>query len=380
MLSTIVRNIGELVTNSDSDLGIIKNASLVIEDGKVVWVGDNSKAPSCDQKIDANFGTVTPGFVDSHTHLVFAGDRSTEFEKRMRGEKYEAGGINITVDATRKATLEELTFLTRRRVTRAQKMGTTTIEIKSGYGLDVDNEVKLLKVAKQFTDETTFLGAHVVPMGFNRRDYIDLVKGQMLDKCAPYAKWIDVFCDTGAFEVSEAREILQAGINKGLKGRIHGNQLGHTGGAKLAAEMKLASIDHGTYLSDEDIEHLAASEVTVTLLPATEFFTNSPYPDGKRLLDSGLQIALASNCNPGSSYLSSMSINMSIAVREMKMTPAQALYAATKGGAQALQLEDVGHLQISATANLIIWDAPSYQHITYRFGEIESKTIKGKDL
>lgn len=378
MTATLVSNIGELVTNSDKDLGIIKDAALVFENNKVIWIGENKKAPAADKSIDANHGTVTPGFVDSHTHAIFAGDRSKDYEARMAGTSYSAGGINTTVAATRAASDDELRENTKKIINQARQAGTTTIEIKSGYGLDLETEVRLLKIAKEFTEETTFLGAHVVPkeMADSRADYIDLVKTQMLDACTPYAKWIDVFCDKTAFTVEEAREILKAGIAKGLTGRIHGNQLGDTGGADLAAELKLASVDHCTHISDKTLDALAENSVVATLLPGAEFFTKSPYPDGKRFLDAGVTLALASDCNPGSSYISAMPVVLSLAIREMNLTPAQALYAATIGGAKALQRKDIGHLQIGSRADLVIWDAPSYLHIPYRMGEIPRQVIQ----
>ena len=377
MTSTLISNIGELVTNSDKKLGLINNAALVIENGKVVWVGPTSKAPGADSRIDAEGGCVTPGFVDSHTHLVFSGDRSKDYEARMSGASYATGGINTTVAATRAASDDELRSNLKQRLNLMRESGITTVEIKSGYGLDIETEARILKIAREFTTETTFLGAHVVPKEFAERrgEFIDLVKGKMLDACAPNSKWIDVFCDQGAFTVDEAREIINAGIAKGLKGRIHGNQLGDTGGAELAAELGLASVDHCTYISNSTIERLAAQKVVATLLPGAEFFTRSPYPNARRFLDAGVEIALATDCNPGSSYLTSMPIAISIAIREMNLNPMEALYAATRGGATALQREDLGHLSIGATANLVIWGAPSYLHIPYRMGVISNRVI-----
>jgi len=381
MTATLVTNIGQLVTNSDSKLGILNNAAFIYENGKVTWVGNGKDAPSADSKIDAEGGTVTPGFVDSHTHAVFAGDRSKDYEARMSGEKYCAGGIKTTVQATRNASDEELRANLERLFKQSRSTGTTTLEIKSGYGLDVETEKRILSIAKEFTAETTFLGAHVIPEDFtNKREkYVELVKGEMLDACAPFAKWIDVFCDTSAFTVDEAREILKAGISRGLKGRIHGNQLGDTGGAELAAELHLASVDHCTHISDKGIDALAQAGVVATLLPGAEFFTRSPYPDARRFLNAGVTVALASDCNPGSSYISSMPVVMSIAIREMHFTPAQALYAATMGGAKALQRADVGHLNVGASADFVIWSAPSYVHIPYRMGEIERKVFCGDE-
>ena len=373
MSSKLIKNIGQLITNADKDLGIINDAALVIENGKVAWVGENSKAPSADSAVDAGNGVVAPGFVDSHTHAVFAGDRHKDYVARMAGGKYASGGIKTTVAATRLASKTELAEHTKSIVERARKSGTTTIEIKSGYGLDVATEKKILEVAKEFTDETTFLGAHVIPDEFssNRDGYIALLKNEMLDACAPLAKWIDVFCDEGAFSVDEAREILKAGIAKGLVGRLHGNQLGESGGADLAAELKLASVDHCTYISEKTLEKLAAAEVVVTLLPGAEFFTKSKYPDVKRYFAAGVKVALATDCNPGSSYLTSMPVVMSLAIREMGFTPAESFYAATMGGAAALQREDIGHLTVGAKADYNIWQAPSFEHIAYRMGEVD---------
>ena len=380
MSSTLVSNIAELVTNSNPDLGIINDAALVIEDGKVVWVGGAKSAPATDSKIDGRGGTVTPGFVDSHTHAVFAGDRSADYLARMSGGSYSSGGINTTVHATRNASIEELRIQTRRIVEQARSSGTTTLEIKSGYGLDIATEKKILTVAREFTTETTFLGAHVVPKDAKSRDeYVNLVKGEMLDACVDLAKWIDVFCDSSAFTVDEARDILKAGMAKGLRGRIHGNQLGDTGGADLAAELKLASVDHCTHVSDKTLEALAANGVVATLLPGAEFFTRSPYPDARRYFNAGVTVALASDCNPGSSFMTSMPVIMSMAVRDMHFTPAQALYAATVGGARALQRGDIGHLTVGAKADFAIWDAPSYLHIPYRMGEVRVEVYSTHD-
>ena len=379
MTATVVRNIGQLITNSDSSLGIIENAALVFENGKVQWIGANSSAPAADSSIDAESGVVTPGFVDSHTHLVFAGDRTQDYVARMTGSKYSSGGINTTVSATRAASEEELRETTRRLVSRARSTGTTTLEVKSGYGLNTETELKILKVAREFTHETTFLGAHIVPSEkINSRDsYIDEVKTTMLQAVKQYAKWIDVFCDTGAFSVDEAREILKAGIAEGLKPRLHGNQLGNTGGAELAAELKVASVDHCTHISDSALSALADAGVVATLLPGAEFFTRSEYPNAKRFFDAGVDVALATDCNPGSSFVTSMPVVISLAVREMQMTPTQAFYAATKGGALALQRTDIGHLNVGAEADLVIWQTKSFESIPYRMGEVECQTISG---
>ena len=379
MTATVVRNIGQLITNSDRSLGIIENAALIFEYGKVQWIGPKNSAPAADSSIDAEGGVVTPGFVDSHTHLVFAGDRTQDYVARMTGSKYSSGGINTTVSATRAASEDELRETTRRLVSRARSTGTTTLEVKSGYGLNTETELKILKVAREFTHETTFLGAHIVPSEkINSRDsYIDEVKTTMLQAVKPYAKWIDVFCDTGAFSVDEAREILKAGTAEGLKPRLHGNQLGNTGGAELAAELKVASVDHCTHISDSALSALADAGVVATLLPGAEFFTRSEYPNAKRFFDAGVDVALATDCNPGSSFMTSMPVVISLAVREMQMTPTQAFYAATKGGALALQRTDIGHLNVGAEADLVIWQTKSFESIPYRMGEVECQTISG---
>ena len=369
MTSTLVTNIKQLVTN-DPELGTLADAALVYTDGKISWVGGKTKAPAADSLIDADGGSVIPGFVDSHTHAIFAGDRLQDFLARMNGTRYASGGIETTVAETRAATNESLRNHLENVVTEFTEHGITTFEIKSGYGLDVDTELKLLRIAKEFTDETTFLGAHVIPSEFanDRRAYIDLVKGKMLEAVAPYAKWIDVFCDNGAFTVEEAREIILAGQAKGLLARLHGNQLGDTGGIELAIELGLASVDHCTYATDVQLESLAASKTVATLLPGAEFSTRSPYPDARRFFEKGVKVALATDFNPGSSYISSMPFVMAIAVRDMHFTPEQALVAATKGGADALRRTDVGHLGVGARADIVILDVPSFEYIAYRPG------------
>ncbi|PHX75990.1 MAG: imidazolonepropionase [Actinobacteria bacterium] len=375
MSSTVVTGIGELVTNDPtlgdgSLLGIVRDAAFVIEGGKVIWIGASKSAPASDQMIQAAGKSVIPGFVDSHTHAVFGGDRVRDFVGRMTGEKYVAGGIKTTVAATREATVEKLRELTAEIVGELRSSGITTFEIKSGYGLDVLSEAKILGVANEFTEEVTFLGAHVVPAEFasEREHYISLVMGEMLDICAPKAKWIDVFCDTGAFTPEESRRILDAGMARGLLPRLHGNQLGHTGGVQLAVQIDAASVDHCTYLSDEEIGSLAASNTVATLLPGAEFSTRSPYPDARRLYAAGVKVALATDCNPGTSFVTSMPWVIATAVREMYFTPAQALHAATFGGAQALRCADIGHLGVGARADFVILDAPSHEYFAYRPG------------
>ena len=377
MSALLIGNIGQLITNSDKELGILEKAALVVENQKVVWAGSNESAPAADDYLDAENGVVTPGFVDSHTHAIFSGDRSRDYVARMSGNKYATGGIKTTVAATRDATDIELKLNLQRILQYIKLNGTTTFEIKSGYGLDIASEVKILKIAKEFTSETTFLGAHVVPDEYSedRSAYVNLVKGEMLDAVLPYAKWIDVFCDTGAFTTDESREILKSGMAKGLLGRIHGNQLGDTGGVELALELGLASVDHASHISDASIEALANSEVVTTFLPGAEFFTKSAYPNAKKLLELGATVALATDCNPGSSFITSMPIVMAMAIRDMGFTPAQAMAAATLGGAKALKRADIGYLTAGAKADIIIWQAPTYEHIPYRMGEINKKIL-----
>jgi len=370
--TTLVTNIGELATNDPSydgtPVGLIHDAALVIEGDRIAWVGRAADAPAADVVRDVGGRAVIPGFVDSHAHLVFAGDRSAEFEARMSGTPYAAGGIRTTVAATRAATDEELTAQVARHVAEMRRQGTTTVEIKSGYGLTVADESRALAIARQFTDETTFLGAHVVPDGITPEDYVALVTGAMLDRCAPHARWVDVFCEKGAFDADQARTILRAGKAQGLLPRVHANQLGHGPGISVACEVGAASADHCTYATDDDLADLRDADVVATLLPGVEFSTRSPYPDGRRFLDAGVTVAIASDCNPGSCYTSSMPFCVAVAVRDMRLTPAEALWAATAGGARALRRDDIGHLAPGARADLVVLDAPSYVHLAYRPG------------
>jgi imidazolonepropionase len=366
--SLLLTNIGELLTNDPSHVGPLHDAALVIDGERIAWVGAATDAPDTDEQIDAGGRAVIPGFVDSHSHLVFAGDRAEEFAARMAGESYAAGGIRTTVAATRAATDEQLTAHVARLVAEMRVQGTTTVEIKSGYGLTVRDEARSLAVARQFTDETTFRGAHVVPADTDPDEYVEHVTGPMLEAAAPYARWIDVFCEDGAFDVDQARTILEAGAAVGLRGRLHANQLTYGGGVRLAAELGLAAVDHCTYLSDDDVSALADSGTVATLLPGVEFSTKQPYPDARRLLDAGVSIALASDCNPGSCFTSSMPLCVALAVREMGLTPTEAVVASTLGGARALGRDDVGVLAPGKRADLVLLDAPSHLHLAYRPG------------
>jgi len=383
MTSTLLTGIAELVTNDElqdgadhsEHLGRLSDAAIVVQGGLIAWVGPAAQAPAADERRDLGGRAVIPGFVDSHSHLAFAGDRSAEFVARMTGIPYDGGGIARSVNATRAASDDELRTLVGARVAEMRAQGTTTVEIKSGYGLSVKDEARSLRIAAEFTSETTFLGAHVVPAEFaeRRSEYVDLVTGEMLAACAPHARWIDVFCEPHsphAFTEDEARVVLSAGRDAGLALRVHGNQLGHGPGVRLAVELGAASVDHCTFLSESDIEELvAASDTTVaTLLPAVEFSTRSPYPNARHLLDAGVSIALASDCNPGTCYSSSIPFAIALAVREMGLTPAEALRAATLGSAKSLRRHDIGAIRPGNRADLTVLDAPSYLHLSYRAG------------
>jgi imidazolonepropionase len=389
--ATLITNIGELVTNDEQPgreggpLGIVRDAAVLVEHGEVTWVGAaadaSARMPEAGvELVDAGGRAVIPGFVDSHTHLVFGGDRAEEFAARMAGRRYEAGGIRSTVAATRAATDDELRARLTGFVAELHAQGTTTFEVKSGYGLSVADEERLVRLAREVTSEVTFLGAHVVPFEF-REDprfdgdpvaagdaYVDVVIGEMLDACAPHSRWIDAFCERGAFSPEQSRRVLEAGRDAGLGIRVHGNQLGEGGGVRLAVELGAASVDHCTFLSDEDVAALASSDTVATLLPGVEFSTRQPYPDARRLIEAGVTVALASDCNPGSCFTSSMPFCIAVAVRDMNMTPAEALWASTAAGAKALRRSDVGALRSGMRADLVELDAPSYLHLAYRPG------------
>ena len=375
MTSVLVTGCAQLVTNDPtsgdgSALGVMTDAALVVSDQHIAWTGHRVQAPPADSIVDVGGRVVIPGFVDSHSHLVFAGDRADEFTARMAGEPYAAGGIRATVRATRAASDELLSANLSRLVAEMARQGTTTVEVKSGYGLTVADEARSLALARQVTPETTYLGAHVVPEEYadDPAAYVALVTGPMLEASAPYARWVDVFCERGAFDADAARTVLTAGIDAGLRPRIHANQLGPGPGAQLACELGALAADHCTYLTDADVDAMAQAGVVATLLPGVEFATRSPYPDAARLLDAGVTVALATDCNPGSCYTSSLPFCIALAVREMGMSPAQALWAATAGGATALGRDDVGGLAPGARADFAVLDAPSYVHLAYRPG------------
>lgn len=370
--SLVIDNIGSLITNEPTlgsgPLGIVENASVVIVDDVVAHVGPAGAL--ADDRIDADSACVLPGFVDSHTHLVFAGDRSEEFTARMAGTPYDGGGIRTTTAATRGTATDELDRLVQQRLDEAHRAGTTTIEIKSGYGLNVADEARSLEIARTHTAESTFLGAHLLPAEFEGRsdDYIHLVCNEMLDASVVNARWIDAFCEVGAFDTDQCRAVLEAGHAAGLGLRLHGNQLGHGPGVQLAVDCGCASVDHCTYLTDDDIEALAGSDTVATFLPATDFSTRQPYPDARRVIDAGATVAMASNCNPGSSYTTSISFCIALAVRDMHMTIDEAVQAVTVGGAAALRRDDVGRLSPGTAGHAVILDAPTHHHLAYRPG------------
>ena len=411
-MSVLITNIGELVTNQperDADLdpgaagrgagdavrevsgrgaaparpdgrgagpagpgpfAAMADAALVIDEGRVAWTGPASRAPAADQMVDADGRAVLPGFVDSHAHLIFAGERGAEFAARMAGQPYRAGGIRTTVAATRNATDDQLRANLRRLAAEMLAQGITTFECKSGYGLTVPDEARSVSIAAELTPEVTYLGAHVVPPEFepNPGGYVDLVCGEMLDACAPNAQWVDVFCEQGAFGRDEAAAVLAAGQAAGLRPRVHANQLTAGPGVQLAVQAGAASADHCSNLTDADVDALACSDTVATLLPGVEFSTRHPYPDGRRLLDAGATVALATDCNPGSCFSSSMPLCIALAVREMHLTTQEAVWAATAGGARALRRTDVGHLGTGARADLVMIDGPSHAYLAYRPG------------
>jgi imidazolonepropionase len=379
--SLLLDNVGELVTNDpegtapadDRDvwaLGVRRDAAVVLAGGRIAWIGPASAAPAADARVDCGGRALLPGFVDSHAHLVFAGDRAREYAARMSGRRYATGGIRTTVASTRAASDDELRANVADLVGELLRSGVTTFEVKSGYGLTVDDEARSCRLAAEVTDEVTFLGAHVVPPEWagDRGGYLDLLTGPMLAAAAPFARWADVFVERGAFDAVEAHVLLERAAAAGLGLRVHANQLGPGPGAALAAAHGAASADHCTHLSRTDIRTLAESGTVATLLPAAELGTRSAFPDARRLLRAGATVALATDCNPGTSYTTSMPLCIALAVSLMRMTPAEAVWAATAGGAAALRRSDVGHLVVDGPADVVLLDAPSHVHLAYRPG------------
>jgi imidazolonepropionase len=374
--TTLYTGIAELVTNDPArgaggPLGIVRDAGIVVDRDRVAWIGASATAPAADAHIDLQGRCVIPGFVDSHSHLVFAGDRAEEFAARISGQPYAAGGIRTTVAAVRAASDEELAGTAERLLAEMRRQGTTTVEIKSGYGLSVEDEYRCLDIAGRFTDEVTFLGAHLVPPEYENdpEGYVALLTGAMLDACAPLARWIDVFVEEGAFDADAARTILTAGAARGLGLRVHANQLRPGPGVQLACELGAASADHCTHLTDDDVAALADSGTVATLVPGADFSTRSPvYPDGRRLVDAGATVALATDCNPGTSFTTSMPFCIALAARECGLTPSEAVRAATAGGAAAQRRDDVGRVSVGARSHLAVLDAPTHVHLAYRPG------------
>ncbi len=399
----LITNVGELVTNASGvpgDLGVIHDAAVVVEGGDIAWVGPTAATPRTHPDtvvVDLDGRCVLPGFVDAHTHLVFAGDRSDEFARRLRGESYEqilaaGGGIHSTVAATRAASDTELVALAAGRMERMLHAGTTTVEVKSGYGLTSDDEVRLLRIATAaehamrqvtvgspvMTVVPTFLGAHVPDRGVDRADYVALVIEEMLPRGVDHALFCDVFVDRGAFTVDDARRILTAASALGLGLRLHAEQLTHTGAAMLAAELGAASADHLDHATPEDAAALAAGGVVATLLPAASFSMRSPQAPGRMLWDAGVTVAIATDCNPGTSNVESMPFVIALACLEMGLTPEEAVWAATLGGARSLRLDDRGRIAPGAVADLVVLDTPSYSHLPYRPGtDLVARVMKG---
>jgi imidazolonepropionase len=378
--STAFTNIQTLVTNSEElgegVLGLITGATVVVEDGTVVAV--SKKIPTgVDSEIDCSGKTLLPGFVDSHTHLIFAGDRADEFAARATGTRYTAGGIATTVNATRSASNDTLRANAQRLLDEALSFGTTTVEIKSGYGLNETDERRSIDIASDFTDETTLLAAHVIPIEFkeNPDAYVELIIEKIIPQST--AKWIDVFCDQGAFDIDQSRRILSAGIAQGMKPRIHANQLQRTDSIQLALELGAISADHLSASTDEDIAALAASSIVATLLPGAEFSTQHEGKLGRRFLDAGARVAIATDCNPGSSFTTSMPFCIAAAVSLLGFTVEEAVRAATLGGARALGRTDIGKIGVGTRADFALLSTPSYIHLAYRPGvNIVSQTYK----
>lgn len=366
-MSLLITNIGELTTN-DPDAGRRHDAAIVVDEGRIAWIGDASRAPAADLRTDLEGAALLPGWVDTHSHIVFAGDRSDEFEARMAGQRYRAGGIAVTVEATRAATEHELRASAGALRSEAARGGTTFLETKTGYGLDVESEVRSAQVAREVADTVTFLGAHVVPAGIDRRDYVDLVRGPMLEAVLPYVDSIDVFCEEGAFTAEQSREILLAGRTAGLALRVHGNQLGHSGGVALAVELGARSVDHCNYLSAADVEALAHSDTVATFLPACDLSTREPFGPARELIDAGGTVALATNCNPGTSFTTSMQFCVATAVLQMRLTIGEAVFAATAAAARSVRRDDIGVIRLGALADLQSLAAPGISHLAYRPG------------
>lgn len=391
----LVEDAAQVVTcdpgrGSGGRLGVVERGTVAAAGERVVWVGPSRLAAAevrlapGGRRLDARGRAVLPGFVDSHTHLVFAGTREKEYAMRAEGATYQqiaaaGGGILSTVRATRRASVDELVALGRARLDLMLAHGTTTCEAKSGYGLTVDDELKMLEVIRRLDAEhpvdvhPTFCGAHEVPEEYRGRAdaYVDLVVEAMLPKVAAgrLARYIDVFCEEGVFSVDQARRVLMAGARHGLRAKFHADEFTTLGGAELAAEVGALSADHLLRASDEGIRRMAAAGVTATLLPGTAFFLGLPYAPARRFLDAGVRVALASDFNPGSSMGFNLQLVMTMAVSQMKMPPEEALLAVTAGGAHAMGLErEVGALRPGMLCDLLVCDVPTWEHVSYLYG------------
>lgn len=379
MTDLFLTGIGELTTNNGAP---IHDAVVAIENGIVTFAGPSADAPDqTGEHYDCDGSAVIPGFVDAHTHLIFAGDRSDEFARRLAGESYTdiaaaGGGILATMESTRDADEDELFDLAVGRVWRMLRTGTTTLEVKSGYGLDLETELRQLRVARRLgealpvTVRTTFLGAHSVPPEYSsdRSGYVDLIVEEMLPAAAPLADYCDVFVEETAFSVDEARRILERGSELGLGARIHAEQLSHSGGARLAAELGAASADHLDHANESDARALADAGVAAVLVPGASYTLRSPQAPARMLADSGCTLALATDCNPGTSYFESMAPILSLGVVQMGLRVDEAITAATLGGARSLGFDDRGMVAEGAVADLAVLDAPSAAHLVYRPG------------
>ncbi len=388
----LLHNIGELVTlkggprrgtEEMNSLDIIRNAAVYIEDGVIEEVGPSERvarsAPAGAVRMDVGGRSVVPGFIDPHTHAVFGGDRVGEFEMKLQGARYEdilaaGGGILSTVRATRDSTRGELLKSLLARLSRMLDYGTTTVEVKSGYGLDLETERRLLEVI-QMADERhpieivpTFLGAHALAPEFQTtREYAEYVANVMVPELAELAEFVDVFCEKGVFSVDESRLVLEAGAEQGLRIKVHADELALSGGSHLASELRAVSADHLLFAGDDERRALVNSEVVPVLLPATALSLRAPYADARKLIDAGAMVAIATDCNPNCPT-ESMPFAMSLACYGMRMTPAEALVASTVNAAAALERDDRGTIEEGMQADLVVVDAPTYMHIPYRFG------------
>jgi imidazolonepropionase len=407
-IDLLIKNAEELLTLSssikeDSGLGILRNGAVAIKRDEIFWVGKTEDFPKEfvlsqeGKEIDATGKVVMPGLIDSHTHLVFAGSREHEFEQRIQGLSYleiaeRGGGILSTVEATRKASFQELYSLGKKRLDRMLSNGVTTIEAKSGYGLSIQDELKILEVMKALQRDhpidivPTFLGAHTIPKEFknDRKRYVELLIEEMIPRVAleGLAEFCDVFCEEKAFSLEESRKILERGKKYGLKPKIHADQLSPGGGAELAAEVGAFSADHLEYISQTGIERMAEKKVTAVLLPGASFFLSMQvYPPAREMIEKGLAVSLATDLNPGSSMTESLSLMMTMGCTQFKMIPKEVIQATTIHAARSMAREnEIGSLDIGKKADVLVLDIPNYRYLPYHFGvdHIEYVVKKGR--